>query len=339
MPDLAAFANSIQTPKLFHPAVGDIRNGKLLLTPLGLPRVSSGNFAAVFETEHQGQKYALRCFTKPAHDQTERFEKIAQHLEAHPCPYFVYFSYHPEGLFVDGSWQALMVMEWRSGVSFEEHVRSLLPSSEALLNLAGDWVDMFEHLRSLQIAHGDIHSDNVIVNDGQLYLIDYDAMHIPALDGRRIQEAGQRNFQHPDRNDSHYGPYMDHFPSWLVFYSLILLSIQPELWNDFEGGDQKLLFTVDDFRQPDQSRLFQHLERSENILFQLIARQIRSFLASDIRDIPPLSRAAVQAGALPLPATPTIWWVKPQVASDWWLDHVREESAKSPTSWVKRRRQ
>ncbi len=337
MPDSVAFTDAIQTPGLFHPSVGKVSNGKLKMSPLGIPMPISGNFAVVFQTQVGKHRYALRCFSKPAGDQAERFEKISLHLAPHASKYFVHFKYHPEGLRVGKQWQPLMVMEWSKGASLEAHIESLLGDSEGLLGLAGQWVDLFEHLREIDLAHGDIHPDNVIVTDGELKLIDYDAIYVPALQGRKIQEVGQQNFQHPGRTGDHYGPYMDHFPSWIVYYTIILLCVQPELWNEFDGGDQKLLFSKADYAQPDQSLLIAALERSEIAIFPLIARNIRSLLAKTVETVPALSHNIIQAGGLPLPPQPPLWWIKPTVASDWWKDHVSDAAPHTPKSWTRKR--
>lgn len=336
MPDLSAFNDAVQVPALYHQSLGDIRNGQLLCNALGLPVPSSGNFAVVYQTSSQGKKHALRCFIKPAADQEERFRYIAEHLQRYPCAHFVDFQFHSQGLLVGGHWQPLMVMEWRDGTPLETHIVSLLGDSSGLLDLAGQWADMFDHLRSIDIAHGDIHPDNVIVSGGKLCLIDYDAIYVPTLAGRSIQEAGQRNFQHPQRNAGHYGPYMDHFPAWVVYYSLILLSIEPELWTRFQGGDQKLLFTAEDFKTPTQSAMFQHLDGSPIAIFQLISCNMRAMLANDLTAVPVFSRSVVQAGGLPLPPQPPLWWIKPQGVSDWWRDHV-EKPAAQPKNWLRKR--
>ncbi|AIZ45135.1 hypothetical protein QR90_08515 [Deinococcus radiopugnans] len=221
-----------------------------------------------------------------------------------------------------------MTMEWRDGVPLERHITSLLDNSDGLLHLAGQWIDMFDHLRTLDVAHGDIHPDNVIVHDGELYLIDYDAIYIPALQGRAIQEVGQRNFQHPQRNGSHYGLNMDHFPAWVIYYTLILLSIEPGLWKRYQGGDQKLLFTAEDYKNPDQSLLFGELEQSSHPLFKLIARKMKAMLQSEFADLPALSHAIVRAGGLP---------TQPQAPSDWWRDHQVESVAQPTQTWLKKR--
>lgn len=328
MPDLASFNDAVQMPALYHPSVGKLKDGQLLLNSLGLPVPNSGNFAVVYQTQYENKRHALRCFIRPAPDQEERFRHISEHLKQRPCRYFVDFQFHPEGLRVGGKWQALMIMEWREGISLERYITSLLSDAKGLLNLAGQWVDMFDHLRTLDIAHGDIHPDNVIVHDGQLYLIDYDAVYIPSLEGRQIQEVGQRNYQHPQRNRKHYGLNIDHFPAWVIYYTLVLLSIDPDLWKRHQGGDQKLLFTAEDYKNPSQSALLLELEQSDNAILKLIAKNMKSLSQSEFADLPALSHAIVRAGGLP---------TQPQAPSDWWRDHQSSQTSRVSQTWLKKR--
>lgn len=328
MPDLASFSEAVQMSASYHPSLGDLRNGKLVVNSMGLPTPDSGNFAVVYQTEYSGKRHALRCFIRPAADQGERFAHISAYLKRYPCRYFVDFEFHPQGLRVGGQWQPLMVMEWCDGVPLERHIKSLLGDADRLLKLAGKWVEMFDYLHNLDLAHGDIHPDNVIVHNDKLYLIDYDAVYIPALKGKSIQEAGQRNFQHPERNSSHYGPYMDNFPSWIVYYTLVLLSIDPDLWNRYQGGDQKLIFTADDYREPDKSQILNELVQSKNPIFQLVAHNIRDMLKRKLEDVATLNENLVRAAALPLP---------PQAPSDWWKDHQPTSRVTGMPSWLKKR--
>lgn len=320
MPSATDFNAAVQSPALMHASLGDVRNGRLVLRN-GLPRPISGNFAVVYQTEVGARKFALRCFLKPASDQRERYRAIRAHLDAHPSEHFVGFAYHDEGLRVNGRWEPLMVMEWRSGERLDEHVERLLGDSAALLDLSAAWIDLFERLRGMRVAHGDVHSENIIVDGGRLVLIDYDAMYVPALAGKRIQEGGQRNFQHPRRGADDYGPTMDHFPSWVVYFTLLMLSVDASLWKTFDGGDQALLFRAEDFEKPDASALFRLLRQSDIAIFNVIERTLSDYLGRAVNDIPPLSRVTVAAGGFPLPPQPATWWVTPATPSDWWRDH------------------
>ncbi|CAM4442881.1 hypothetical protein [Deinococcus marmoris] len=331
------FNKAIQRKGALHDSLGVLRNGKIRTNAMGIPHAISGSFAVVYQTSLHNDKWALRCFMMPAADQQLRYEAIRAHLKAHPSPFFVDFRYHSEGLHVNGTWEPLMSMEWRNGVNLAEYVESLLADPPALLQLASDWIAMFEQMRAAEIAHGDIHHDNVIVCDGKLVLVDYDAMYVPALKGLKLEEGGLPHYQHPARPRGDFGSYMDHFPSWIVFYSLLMLSIAPGLWADFDGGDQTLLFRREDYEQPKASRLFERLRTSRNPVLELIALDVESFLKGDPKKVRPLSFDAVKAAALPVELPkPHTWWVAPQERSDWWRKRVYTQETKTP-SWPPKR--
>jgi hypothetical protein len=131
---------------------------------------------------------------------------------------------------------------------------------------------MVRALQQASIAHGDLQHGNVLVVDGQLRLIDYDGMFVPALWGEGSHEVGHRNYQHPLRTESDFGPYLDNFSAWVIYVSLIALAADPGLWKQFGGGDESLLFRRRDFEQPEASDVLRALERHRD-------QQIRSAIA------------------------------------------------------------
>ncbi len=62
------------------------------------------------------------------------------------------------------------------------------------------------------------------------------------------------------RTEFDYNANLDNFSSWVIYISLIALSEQPQLWRQFRGGDECLLFRKDDFENPEKSSLFHNLE-------------------------------------------------------------------------------
>ena len=137
-------------------------------------------------------------------------------------------------------------MEWLEGDALQVYIERNLDDPLALLNLAEQWVMMTKQLRAAEIGHGDLQHGNVIVSGGQLRLIDYDGMYVPALAGRQSHEIGHRNYQHPLRSEREFGPQVDHFSTWVVYTSLAALTVQPELWRAHGGGDECLLFRRED---------------------------------------------------------------------------------------------
>src|SRR5947207_7795110 len=59
-------------------------------------------------------------------------------------------------------------------------------------------------------------------------------------------------------------PYLDNFSGWVIYVSLVALSIYPNLWQTFRGGDDCLLFRKRDFEDPDHSGLLKALERCQS---------------------------------------------------------------------------
>jgi hypothetical protein len=159
----------------------------------------------------------------------------------------------------------MLKMEWVHGDSLGAYIAKNLSNRENLIALALRWVEMSNALSKVGIAHGDLQHGNVLIMpDGQIRLIDYDGMYVPTLAGRRSEELGQRNYQHPLRTGMDFGPSLDHFSEWVIYSSLILVSLDPTLWSRLKGGDECLLFRRSDFENPESSNAFNMIERAKD---------------------------------------------------------------------------
>lgn len=244
------YNEAIQNPRSAF-ADAELQGGQPVLTPLGLPRPITGAFASVYQLVCANQRtYAVRCFLREFGDQQERYAAISAHLANKRLPYMTNFTYLAQGIRVSGRWYPILKMEWLEGDALQVYIERNLDNPPALLNLAEQWVMMTKQLRAAEIGHGDLQHGNVIVSGGQLRLIDYDGMYVPALSGRQSHEIGHRNYQHPLRSEREFGPHVDHFSTWVVYTSLAALTVQPELWRAHGGGDECLLFRREDFEQP-----------------------------------------------------------------------------------------
>jgi hypothetical protein len=111
-----------------------------------------------------------------------------------------------------------------------------------------------QSLREAGVAHGDLQHGNIIVERGQLRVVDLDGMFVPAMSGWRASEMGHQHFQHPLRDASLFNASLDDFSALVVYLSLVSLAERPELWA--EHHDENLLFTRADFLSPEASALF-----------------------------------------------------------------------------------
>lgn len=116
-------------------------------------------------------------------------------------------------------------------------------------------------MESHYIAHGDLQHGNILVDhQGQIHLIDYDSMFVPALAGKQPYDRGHPNFQHPQRK-TEFDSQIDRFPGIVILLALEAMQYDPSLWQDFGLSGENLLFTQKDFLDPDASPLLRRLER------------------------------------------------------------------------------
>jgi len=297
-PSATAYREALQDPASCF-SDPELAAGAPALTPLGLPRALSGNVATVFRVDcPTGRSYAVRCFIRSFDNEERRYSAIAAHLDRLAPSWRVAFELQPEGILVDGGRWPMLKMEWSAGESLTSYIEHNLWDSSAIAYLAQRFATLAEDLRDSDIAHGDLQHGNILVAPGgDLRLIDYDGMFIPSLEGLGSNERGHRNYQHPGRTQQHFGPHLDHFPSWVIYTSLVAVATDPLLWGRLDGGDECLLFRHDDLEAPDRSPAFAALEASGDESLTALAAMMRTFLSRDIAAVPPL-----RSGNAPLPA-------------------------------------
>jgi hypothetical protein len=271
-----------------------LKHGEPELSPMGLPKPISGAFASVYRIRTGQGDWALRCFLRKMSDQQERYDRISQHLEGVHQPHTLEFDYQPEGLLCHGRQFPILKMKWAEGLHLDQYVAANLNQLARLDALCVEWKVMLRWLQKNGIAHGDLQHGNVLVDGGQLMLVDYDGMFVPSLAGLSSNELGHRNYQHPARSKEHFGPWLDNFAAWSIFTSLCCLRADPSLWRKLHGGDECLLFHREDYIDPIHSRAFYLLEQHSSDHVRDCARLFRSFLYLPIEKVPDLD-AGVQA--------------------------------------------
>ena len=249
------YNEAIQSPQISF-SDPDLKQGIVETTNLGLPKPITGGFASVYRVKCKSRDWAVRCFLREFKDQQERYEAISSHLKLAKSQYIVGFEFLAQGIRVKGHWYPILKMEWVKGELLNSYIRKHLGQPEAFRALAKRWLTMVQALRSAGIAHGDLQHGNVLVVNGDFRLIDYDGMFVPALQGKFSNEVGHRNYQHPQRTEFDFGLAIDNFSAWVIYISLIALSIDSSLWNQMKAGDECLLFRREDFEEPFAS---QHL--------------------------------------------------------------------------------
>jgi hypothetical protein len=277
----------------------DLRNGTPELTPLGLPRAITGGFASVYRIQSSAGHWAVRCFLRDFADHKERYAAIGRHIAAARLPYTVGFQFLEKGIRVRGKWHPILKMEWIEALSFPEYIEDNIGNPLVISTLADRWIAMLRALKKHSIAHADLQHGNVLISGGDFRLIDYDGMFVPALAGRTSHEVGHRNYQHPARREIDFGAHLDNFSGWMIYLTLIALSVDSSLWSRFGRGEEHLLFRKDDLDQPRFSRVFRSLEQLKDDRIQKYLPLFRSFLGmglsaiaspADVIGVPPKKR-------------------------------------------------
>ncbi len=281
------YNEAIQNPKIAF-ADPELQAGHPELTKLGLPRPITGGFASVYKMQCPQRTWAVRCFLRQFHDHEQRYAAISDHLAQARLSYTVGFTFLREGVLVRGKWYPILKMEWIHGEPLNAFIEKNLGKPDDLISLAKKWVEMTKALQKASVAHGDLQHGNVFVVNGQLRLIDYDGMYVPALYGQGNHEVGHRNYQHPLRTEADFGPYLDNFSTWVIYVSLIALAVDPRLWKRFGAGDESLLLRRKDFDQPDASDTLHALEEHPDAGIRSAATIFRSLLNRAPRNLPSL---------------------------------------------------
>ena len=228
----------------------------------GEPYRSSGAFAVVFKMkdEQTGKCYALKCFTEEQEGRAEAYRQIADELEFVDSSYITSVKYLDKEIFVDSSCEEdefpVLLMDWIDGETMENYIAENYQDNYIMAMLCYRFCKMAAWLRSQPFAHGDIKPDNIMVRpDGNLTLVDYDGMFVPAMKGQKSPTIGTKDFSHPLRTVDDFNETIDDFALASIALSLKAISLRPSLLDEYGGAD-RLLFSVEDYRDLSNSNVF-----------------------------------------------------------------------------------
>lgn len=282
------YNEAIQSPALCF-SDAELRRGTPDLTPLGLPRPVTGNFASVYRLRCGAHNWAVRCFFREYRDTGARYAAIRDHLRASRLPHTVGFDYLDQGIRVNGAWQPILKMGWVEGVLLHDWIAAHLHQPASISAILQRWVEMVQRLEAAGVAHGDLQHGNVMVVGDELVLVDYDGMFVPGLAGCGSHEIGHANYQHPRRTAHDFGPWCDRFSAWVVAISLLAVGAQPDLWQRLNGGDECLLLRAADFASPGSSAAMSLLRAAPDQRVRHMVQRIEAFLALPPDRVPPLA--------------------------------------------------
>ncbi len=302
-PTGANYVEALQHPELCF-SDPDLKNGRVKQSPVLGPKAISGNFASVFDiTARDGQRYALKCFTRDSTTLGKRYSAISSALgglgglgagglsQAWP----VGFDFLEQGVLVGREWYPAVKMSWVQGTGLISWIERNLNDPAALHSVADRFLAMAVDLERHGIAHGDLQHGNLLVAaDGTFRLVDYDGMYVPALRGEQATENGHRNYQSPSRTAADFGPAMDRFSAWAIELALVAVATDPGLWTQLhDRHGEFLILSEADYKEPATSLAWPVLLGHPDQRVRDLAGLVKSFLGKPAAALPALTPDAV----------------------------------------------
>lgn len=256
----------------------------------------SGGYTTVFPFHKQtGNKVAVRLWIADIGDAKKRSLEISNYLENLNNAYFAGFKYIDDAVLVNGNLHPIVLMDWVDGQTLKEYINSNIKNSSKILGLAEKFKEMTAYFHKQNIAHGDLQHGNILVkSDGSIVAIDYDSMFIEPLNGMSDTIKGLPGYQHPARNSNQFvNSRLDYFSELVIYLSLLIYADTPKLWDDYYETED-LLFSKDDFTNPNNSKLISsHLKSSNPTITELTEKMIEELKATDINQLRPLEELLV----------------------------------------------
>jgi len=311
LPAVDQFNEAVQNPQTaFTDPV--LKSAQPKTNAYGIPQALGGSFALTYTfTSAAGHKWAVRCFHKAVAGLGERYAQISQTLNRLNNRYFVKFEYQPEGIRVNSVACPIVKMEWVDGKTLGSYLDRNYRDRASLLTLRNQFRQLEGFLRNQNIAHGDLQNGNVMVGC-DVRLIDYDGLYVPDLPTGCGTELGHRHFQHPCRQASDHGPALDRFSFIAIDLALSAVAEKPELFKQFSTGEN-ILFTANDYLDPDQSKVFQALravpalKSAVDRFAQVCAGPVAAVPALDAFLNPPAAAVAVTPRPAARPHGPAVY--------------------------------
>lgn len=238
-------------------------------TPIKIYSFGSGSFAVVFKALENNKEIAVRCFIGTDIDYVERYRKIDTYLKTIKENWKTNIQFLENEIEINGKLFPVVKMDWVEGKLLDSFLNSNLQNNETLSELQKQIFKTSRNLEKNKIAHGDIQCGNIIIKEvngkPQIRLIDYDGLYIPNFQGEKQIERGRSEFQHPNRTTFEFNEEIDRFSFWVILCALEALKFDKTLWKEIMQGGfntlDNLLFVENDFKNPNQSKLFNRLER------------------------------------------------------------------------------
>ena len=243
----------------------------------------TGGFSVVYPFEYNNEVWAFRCWHADLGNLRGHFITLSAALSKLNLPYFCSFTYVDEGIVVEGKKYPTTRMKWIDGKNLKEYICIHKNDKNKLKNLANNFVKMITTLHKYHISHGDLQHGNILVDDNDnLFLIDYDSVYVPELQGEADIIKGLKGYQHPKRGDNLLAnEKVDYFSELIIYLSILAIAEKSSLVEKYQVEDsEQLLFSFEDFKDLENSQVYVDLMQLGG-LFPILLKILSDYLNED----------------------------------------------------------
>lgn len=291
MIDISDIKASIQSKALIQDEF--FKDAQFLKDSRGRLLTYTGGYTVVIPSVVNGEKWAFRCWHVPVEDSKKRYSLISDAIHDAQLPFFCSFEYTEKGLLVKGESLPITKMKWVDGKNLKNYICANYQEKGKIKDLAQSFIKMITSLHGKKIAHGDLQHGNILVSEtGQLYLVDYDSMYVPAM-GNEFPDiiTGLIDYQHPARKKNRFSSEkLDYFSELVIYTSLLGISEKPDFVTSYNVEDSEgLLFSASDFYSLESSKVYAELTALKNPEIDQCLTILKEYLAAkDINDLKPI---------------------------------------------------
>lgn len=243
----------------------------------------TGGFSVVYPFVYNNEMWDFRCWHADLGNLRGHFLTLSAALSKLNLPYFCSFTYVDEGIVVEGKKYPTTRMKWINGKNLKEYICIHKNDKDKLKNLANNFVKMITTLHKYHISHGDLQHGNILVDhNDNLFLIDYDSVYVPELQGEADIIKGLKGYQHPKRGDNLLAnEKIDYFSELIIYLSILAIAEKSSLVEKYQVEDsEQLLFSFEDFKDLENSQVYVDLMQLGG-LFPILLKILSDYLNED----------------------------------------------------------